>query len=64
VTDNKGPILAIAAAAAELLGQRALELDLVFLIEGEEEIGSSGFAETVKKHKVLSRDKNILKELS
>ncbi|KAF8908992.1 hypothetical protein CPB84DRAFT_1673831 [Gymnopilus junonius] len=50
-TDNKGPILAAASAAAELLARRALEVDLVFLIEGEEECGSKGFAETVRKHK-------------
>jgi len=52
VTDNKGPILAAACAAAELLGRRQLELDLVFLIEGEEETGSNGFSEAVRRHKV------------
>ena len=52
VTDNKGPIMAAACAAAELLGRRQLELDLVFLIEGEEETGSSGFGEGVRRHKV------------
>lgn len=51
-TDNKGPILAVACAASELLGRRALECDLVFLIEGEEEAGSVGFSEAVKRHKV------------
>lgn len=44
--------MALACAAAELLRQRALGVDLVLLIEGEEEAGSSGFKETVKKHKV------------
>ncbi|PFH53886.1 hypothetical protein AMATHDRAFT_44936 [Amanita thiersii Skay4041] len=53
VTDNKGPIMAVACAAAELLSRRALGLDLVFLIEGEEECGSVGFKEAVKKHKDL-----------
>ncbi|KAI6129690.1 glutathione degradosome [Pisolithus croceorrhizus] len=53
VTDNKGPILAIACAAAELLRRRALGVDLVFLIEGEEEVGSTGFVDTVRKHKVF-----------
>jgi di- and tripeptidase len=52
-TDNKGPILAVACAAADLLSRRALGLDLVMLIEGEEECGSIGFRETVQKHKVL-----------
>lgn len=52
VTDDKGPIMAVACAAAELLYRRALGLDLVFLIEGEEESGSAGFGECVRKHKV------------
>ena len=55
VTDDKGPIIAMACAAAELLSRRALGLDLVMLIEGEEECGSSGFADAVQKHKVFQR---------
>lgn len=51
VTDDKGPIIATACAAADLLAQRALGVDLVFVIEGQEEIGSVGFAETIRKHK-------------
>ncbi|KAG5639431.1 hypothetical protein H0H81_002302 [Sphagnurus paluster] len=51
VTDDKGPIIAIACAAAELLSRRTLGLDLVFLIEGEEECGSSGFGEAVRAYK-------------
>ncbi|KAG6811024.1 hypothetical protein H0H92_009327 [Tricholoma furcatifolium] len=51
VTDDKGPIIAIACAAAELLSRRALGCDLVFLIEGEEECGSTGFGEAVRKYK-------------
>ncbi|GBE85255.1 Probable di- and tripeptidase [Sparassis crispa] len=50
-TDNKGPVMAVACAAADLLSQRALELDLVLLIEGEEEAGSGGFGAAVKRHK-------------
>ncbi|EFI27177.1 hypothetical protein CC1G_15002 [Coprinopsis cinerea okayama7 len=50
-TDNKGPILAIACAAADLLSNRALGVDIVFLIEGEEECGSLGFRDAVRKHK-------------
>ncbi|KAH9480318.1 putative di- and tripeptidase DUG2 [Psilocybe cubensis] len=45
-TDNKGPIIAVACAAADLLSRRALEVDLVFLIEGDEECGSKGFKQT------------------
>ncbi|KAH0586115.1 hypothetical protein H2248_007384 [Termitomyces sp. 'cryptogamus'] len=51
VTDNKGPIIAVACAAADLLSRRALGCDLVFLIEGEEECGSTGFRETVGRYK-------------
>ncbi|KAF9568808.1 glutathione degradosome [Agrocybe pediades] len=50
-TDNKGPIIAVASAAADLLSRRMLEVDLVFLIEGEEECGSKDFRETVQKNK-------------
>jgi di- and tripeptidase len=53
-SDNKGPILAVACAAYELLNQRALDCDLVFLIEGEAEAGSTGFSSAVKKYKVCS----------
>jgi di- and tripeptidase len=56
VTDNKGPIMAVACAAAELLGRRALGVDLVLLIEGEEEAGSEGFAKAVRKYKVVATD--------
>jgi di- and tripeptidase len=52
VTDDKGPILATACAAAELLARRALDLELIFLIEGEEECGSFGFNDAVQRHKV------------
>ncbi|TFK20012.1 glutathione degradosome [Coprinopsis marcescibilis] len=51
VTDNKGPIISIACAAAHLLSHRALGVDLVFLVEGEEECGSLGFREAVRQHK-------------
>lgn len=44
--------MAVACAAASLLQKRALDLDLVMVIEGEEESGSGGFSETVKKHQV------------
>lgn len=54
VTDDKGPIIAIACAAAELLARKALDLDLVFLIEGEEECGSAGFGDAVRQHKVCA----------
>lgn len=54
ITDDKGPMMAVACAAAELLSRRALGVDLVFLVEGEEECGSTGFREAVRRHKVRS----------
>ncbi|KAE9389922.1 Zn-dependent exopeptidase [Gymnopus androsaceus JB14] len=51
VTDNKGPIIAVAFAAAELLYRRALGVDVVFLIEGHEECGSTNFSTAVDKYK-------------
>lgn len=46
--------MAVACAAADLLGRRALDVDLVMLLEGEEEAGSGGFVETVKRKKVCT----------
>lgn len=53
VSDNKGPILAALYAAADLVRKKALECDIVFLIEGEEEAGSQGFQEAVRENKDL-----------
>ncbi|KAH8882161.1 glutathione degradosome [Thozetella sp. PMI_491] len=53
VTDNKGPIMAALYAVTDLLQAKALDSDIVFLIEGEEESGSRGFQDTVHKHKDL-----------
>ena len=62
-TDNKGPIIAVACAAADLLSRRALEVDLVFLIEGEEEHGSLGFKDAVRQNKVAFFPVSIWDEL-
>ena len=51
VSDDKGPVLAMACAAAELLQSRRLNVDVLFLVEGEEETGSVGFRTTVEKYK-------------
>jgi len=51
VSDNKGPVLAAMFAASELLRQQK-DVNVTFLIEGEEECGSYGFAEAVKANKV------------
>jgi di- and tripeptidase len=53
VSDNKGPLLAALYAAAELTQKKALGCNIVFLIEGEEESGSQGFAQTVQENKAL-----------
>ena len=52
-SDNKGPIMAAIYAAAELNAEQALDSDIVFLIEGEEECGSRGFAKVIQQNKHL-----------
>ncbi|KAL4857151.1 Cys-Gly metallodipeptidase DUG1 [Chlorella vulgaris] len=54
-TDNKGPVLAFVYAVKELLeeckqGGSCLPANVVFLIEGEEENGSTGFHEAVQQN--------------
>lgn len=53
VSDNKGPIIAALYAVTDLMENQQLENDVIFLIEGEEEFGSLGFEEAVKKNKDL-----------
>lgn len=49
--DNKGPMMVHIAAAARLLEKHPdLPLNLTFLIEGEEEIGSPSFAEVLESY--------------
>ncbi|KAF2157577.1 glutathione degradosome [Myriangium duriaei CBS 260.36] len=55
-SDNKGPIIAAIFACADLMSQQALDADIVFLIEGEEESGSRGFVKTIRQHKKLIGD--------
>ncbi|PNS14190.1 hypothetical protein CAC42_6703 [Sphaceloma murrayae] len=55
-SDNKGPIIAAIFACAELTAEQSLGSDIVFLIEGEEECGSRGFAKAIRKHKDLIGD--------
>jgi acetylornithine deacetylase/succinyl-diaminopimelate desuccinylase-like protein len=45
VADDKGPVLATACAAADLLRARKLGVDLLFLVEGEEETGKRWICE-------------------
>lgn len=55
-SDNKGPIMAAIFAVAELLEEQALDSDIIFLIEGEEESGSRGFHEAVRRNKEVVGD--------
>ncbi|KAG8532737.1 uncharacterized protein KY384_002614 [Bacidia gigantensis] len=52
-SDNKGPVLAAVYAVADVIRAKSLNIDIVFLIEGEEESGSFGFAKAIRKHKSL-----------
>ncbi|GAA5904558.1 hypothetical protein JCM6882_004907 [Rhodosporidiobolus microsporus] len=60
VSDNKGPMLAIAAACESLRSQQALEVDVVMIIEGEEETGSAGFQEAIKKNRDTIGDIDVI----
>lgn len=53
VSDNKGPVLAVAYAASELLHAKELNVDVVMLVEGEQETGSKGFQACLREHKEL-----------
>jgi acetylornithine deacetylase/succinyl-diaminopimelate desuccinylase-like protein len=51
VTDDKGPVLIVISLARAFIAQRrALPLNVKFLIEGEEEIGSPNLASYVRSH--------------
>lgn len=56
VSDNKGPIMAAMYGVVDLAHAQELESDVTFLIEGEEESGSRGFKEAVRRHKELIGD--------
>jgi len=53
VSDNKGPIIAALYAVADLLQAKRLDSDIIFLVEGEEESGSRGFEDIIRKNKNL-----------
>lgn len=56
VSDNKGPIMAALYGVVDLVHKHELESDIIFLIEGEEESGSRGFGDAVRRHKDLIGD--------
>ena len=51
VSDNKGPVMAAIYAVADIVNKCNLHADILFLIEGEEESGSQGFQQAIKKNK-------------
>ena len=55
-SDNKGPVLAALYAVADLVAEKNLASDVVFLIEGEEESGSRGFKEAIRRNKHIIGD--------
>jgi di- and tripeptidase len=56
VSDNKGPIMAALYGVVDLVHEQELESDITFLIEGEEESGSRGFKDAIRRHKDLIGD--------
>ncbi|KAK7942380.1 uncharacterized protein PG986_011493 [Apiospora aurea] len=51
VSDNKGPIMAALYALTDLMQSKALDSDVVFLIEGRKSRAPRGFQETVRQNK-------------
>ncbi len=51
VADNKGPIVQNLTAIEQLIKERGLQNDVVFILEGEEEVGSRNFEELINKVK-------------
>ncbi|KAF9439364.1 hypothetical protein BGZ76_000025 [Entomortierella beljakovae] len=59
-SDNKGPILACIFAASELQEEQALDVNVKFLIEGEEENGSVGFFQAVEQNIELFQEADVI----
>ncbi len=56
VSDNKGPIMAALYAVVDCQNEGKLDSDIIFLIEGEEESGSLGFQDAIRRNKKLIGD--------
>jgi di- and tripeptidase len=56
VSDNKGPIMAALYGVVDCVNAKELDSDVIFLIEGEEESGSRGFKDAIRRHKDLIGD--------
>ena len=50
-SDNKGQILAHILGVGEALAEGPLPVNVIFLIEGEEEVGSGHLADFLEKHR-------------
>ncbi|GJJ72237.1 di- and tripeptidase [Entomortierella parvispora] len=59
-SDNKGPILACIFAASELQEEQKLDVNVKFLIEGEEENGSVGFFQAVDQNIGLFEEADVI----
>ncbi|KAF9192737.1 hypothetical protein BGZ49_003381, partial [Haplosporangium sp. Z 27] len=59
-SDNKGPILACIFAASELQEEQLLDVNVKFLIEGEEENGSVGFFQAVEQNIELFQEADVI----
>ncbi|ORX61449.1 Zn-dependent exopeptidase [Hesseltinella vesiculosa] len=59
-SDNKGPVLACIFAIHDLLKEGLLDVNVIFLIEGEEENGSVGFFDAVEANKNLFEDVDMI----
>ena len=59
-SDNKGPILACIFAASELQEEQKLDVNVKFLIEGEEENGSVGFFQAVDQNIGLFQEADVI----
>ncbi|KAI7828629.1 hypothetical protein BC939DRAFT_526712 [Gamsiella multidivaricata] len=59
-SDNKGPILACIFAASELQEEQQLDVNVKFLIEGEEENGSVGFFQAVEQNIELFQEADVI----
>ncbi|CCD23522.1 glutamine amidotransferase subunit DUG2 NDAI_0B04880 [Naumovozyma dairenensis CBS 421] len=57
VSDNKGPLVSAIHSVASLFQEDKLINDVVFLIEGNEEIGSPGFSEVCQKYRNIIGEK-------
>ncbi|KAL9544998.1 hypothetical protein MBANPS3_007346 [Mucor bainieri] len=60
ISDDKGPIVSSLLAVHELFKEDALDVNVIFLIEGEEECGSNGFLEALTNHHSLFQDIDLI----